>query len=455
MAPQALLSGCWFYTPLRISIGTKTVGGFRLPTALLITLQFSLLILYLYWQCNHTTSCIHSYSIDIGPLYLRYKRKQYFLVLGQPRHIQKTQGGTTGNMMKTLYPQLLLKLLPSQPEASWAMLMPRCIRFWALCPATWQQDLDVRYRWCVEPLRVHMHHSNSFPTLKGDDFGKLHEPPFFDAKFLAWLWHPVFWCFWMLLGELSWLPYQRISRVAHRVAMELNCLTLHLSIHSIEFLFRSIQLLLFFVAAHTPTSFIQNCAQFFAAHAIFEFSQSSATRSGLCIWNIWSTVSLWNIWQKSMFITRIENGPFRMYSVSSLSLSQPEAVNVFWSEPHRDPQRRSELLGILKKLLSVQNSHWTSANFFVLLCFASNCANCLFSVVKKSSQIVSNLYTRNVSSMISLTWGSWPSWNQKILSSSLCELLLRLLRCHSRAGCSRAHTLPNLWLWMLHQVFKL
>lgn len=245
MAPQALLSGCWFYTPLRISIGTKTVGGFRLPTALLITLQFSLLILYLYWQCNHTTSCIHSYSIDIGPLYLRYKRKQYFLVLGQPRHIQKTQGGTTGNMMKTLYPRLLLKLLPSQPEASWAMLMPRCIRFWALCPATWQQDLDVRYRWCVEPLRVHMHHSNSFPTLKGDDFGKLHEPPFFDAKFLAWLWHPVFWCFWMLLGELSWLPYQRISRVAHRVAMELNCLTLHLSIHSIEFLFRSIQLLLF------------------------------------------------------------------------------------------------------------------------------------------------------------------------------------------------------------------
>lgn len=126
-----------------------------------------------------------------------------------------------------------------------------------------------------------------------------------------------------------------------------------------------------------------------------------------------------------MFITRIENGPFRMHSVSSLSLSQPEAVNVFWSEPHCDPQRRSKLLGILKKLLSVQNSHWTNANFFVLLPCHKNCANCLFAVVKKSSQIVSNRYTRNVSSiilaMISLTWGSWQSRNREILNSYFCE----------------------------------
>ena len=159
--------------------------------------------------------------------------------------------------------------------------------------------------------------------------------------------------------------------------MELNCLTLHLSIHSIEFLFRSIQLLFFFVAAHTPTSFIQNCAQFFAAHAIFEFSQSSATRPVHLEYLEHGFASEYvakkygnKKYGKQLFIT-IENGPFRMHSVSSLSLSQPEAVNVFWSEPHRDPQRRSELLGILKKLLSVQNSHWTSANFFVLLCFAS------------------------------------------------------------------------------------
>ena len=159
--------------------------------------------------------------------------------------------------------------------------------------------------------------------------------------------------------------------------MELNCLTLHFSIHSIEFMFRSIQLLVFLLQHTLRLPSFKTVPSFLQPTLSSSFHR--ALPPGLCIWNIWSTVSLQNMWQKSisnkkygkqLFIT-IENGPFRMHSVSSLSLSQPEAVNVFWSEPHRDPQRRSELLGILKKLLSVQNSHWTSANFFVLLCFAS------------------------------------------------------------------------------------